>query len=39
MILGGIHVVKHNLNPCQPSYPIMYQSFAMESQAKLHAAE
>ena len=32
-ILGGIHAVKHNLNPCQPPYPIIYQSFAMEAQA------
>ena len=32
-ILGGIHAVKHNLNPCQPPCPIMYQSFAMEAQA------
>ena len=23
----------HNLNPCQPPYPIIYQSFAMEAQA------
>ena len=32
-ILGCIHAVKHNLNPCQPPYPIMYQNFAMEAQA------
>ena len=28
-ILGGIYAVRHNLNPCQPPYPIMYQYFAM----------
>ena len=33
MTLGGIHAVKHNRNPCQPPYPIMYQSFAIEAQA------
>ena len=32
-VLSGIHAVKHNLNSCQPPYPIMYQSFAMEAQA------
>ena len=32
-ILGGIHAAKHNLNLCQPPYPIMYQSFAMGTQA------
>ena len=32
-ILGGIHAVCHNLNPCQPPYPIMYQYFAMEADA------
>ena len=32
-ILGCIHAVKHNLNPCQPQYPIMYQYFAMEANA------
>ena len=32
-LLGGIHAVKHNLNPCQPPYPIMHQSFALASQA------
>ena len=32
-LLGSIHAVKHNLNPCQSSYPILYQSFAMEAQA------
>ena len=31
--MGGIHAVKHNLNSYQPRYPIMYQSFAMETQA------
>ena len=30
-ILGGIHAVKHTLTQCQPPYPIMYQSFAMEA--------
>ena len=34
-ILGGIHAVRHNLNPCQPPYPIMYQYFAMEAQAEV----
>ena len=29
-ILGGIHAVKHTINQCQPPYPIMYKSFAME---------
>ena len=33
IILGGIHAVWHNLNPCQPPYPFMYQYFAMEAQA------
>ena len=32
-ILGGINAVKHNFTLCQPSYPIKYQSFAVESQA------
>ena len=32
-LLGGINAAKHNLNPYQPLYPIMYQSFAMEAQA------
>ena len=31
-ILGGIHAVKHNPNPCQPPYPIMNQYFAMDGQ-------
>ena len=31
--MGGIHAVKHNLNSCQPPYPIIYQSYAMEAQA------
>ena len=31
-LLEGINAVKHNLKPCQPSYPIMYQSFAMYAQ-------
>ena len=32
-LLGGIHEVRHNINPCHPSYPIMYKSFVMEAQA------
>ena len=32
-LFGGINAVKHNLNPCQPPYPIMYQYFEMEAQA------
>ena len=32
-VLGGIHAVKHDLSPCQPPYPIMYQYFVMEAQA------
>ena len=32
-ISGDTQAVKHNLNPCQPPYPIMYQYFAMEAQA------
>ena len=32
-ILGCIYAVKHNLNPFQPQYPIMYQYFAMEAHA------
>ena len=32
--MGGINAVNHDLNhPCQPSYSIMYQSFAMDAQA------
>ena len=31
--LGGINAVMYYPNPCQLSYPIMYQSYAMEAQA------
>ena len=30
---GGINAVKYNLNPCHPSFPIMYQYFTMEAHA------
>ena len=32
-ILGCIHAVKHNLNPCQLQFQIMYQYFSMEAKA------